>query len=62
MPLRKDIDPLELKDHLGSLNIIECLPERDDFRYRLIGTRIAEARPKGDQSSLEIVTPRRSPE
>jgi hypothetical protein len=43
MPLRKDIDPLELKDHLGSLNIIECLTERDDFRYRLIGTRIAEA-------------------
>ena len=43
LPLRQDIDPLELKQHLGSLNIIECLPGLTDFRYRLIGTRIAEA-------------------
>jgi len=43
LPLRRDLDPLGLKDHLGSLNIIECLPDLSDFRYRLIGTRIAEA-------------------
>lgn len=43
LPLRKDIDPLELRQHLGSLNIIECLPGLADFRYRLIGTTIAEA-------------------
>jgi hypothetical protein len=43
LPLRRDVDPLELKEHLGSLNIIECLPDLADFRYRLIGTRIAEA-------------------
>lgn len=43
LPLRKDIDPLELQAHLGSLNIIECLPGLVDFRYRLIGTNIVEA-------------------
>jgi hypothetical protein len=43
LPLRKDIDPLELKEHLGSLNIIDCLPGLADFRYRLIGTHIAQA-------------------
>jgi len=43
LPMRQDIDPLELQEHLGSLNIIECLPGLTDFRYRLIGTNIAEA-------------------
>src|SRR5215468_12423632 len=33
----------------------------EDLYYLVHGTRIAEARPKGDQSSLEIVTPNRSP-
>jgi hypothetical protein len=43
LPLRRDVDPLQLKAHLGSLNIIECLPGLDDFRYRLIGTNIVAA-------------------
>jgi hypothetical protein len=43
LPRRRDIDPLELRQHLGSLNIIECLPGLADFRYRLIGTNIAAA-------------------
>lgn len=43
LPLRKDIDPLELRPHLGSLVIIECLPGLADFRYRLIGTNIVDA-------------------
>jgi phosphate transport system protein len=34
----------------------------EDLYYLVHGTRIAEARPKGDQSSLEIVTTGRSPE
>jgi phosphate transport system protein len=34
----------------------------EDLYYLVHGTRIAEARPKGDQSSLEIVAPRRSAE
>jgi hypothetical protein len=43
LPARKDIDPLELRQHLGSLNIIDCLPGLGDFRYRLIGTTIVQA-------------------
>ena len=43
LPLRADIDPLDLRTHLGSLNLIECLPGYEDFRYRLIGTKITEA-------------------
>jgi hypothetical protein len=43
MPLRREIDPLELKAHLGFLVLIDVLPEAKDFRLRLIGTKIAEA-------------------
>jgi hypothetical protein len=43
IPLRADIDPVELRKHVGSLVLIECLPEADDFRYRLIGTAITQA-------------------
>jgi hypothetical protein len=43
LPLRKDIDPVELQKHLGSLNLIECLPDLTDFRFRLIGTNVAQA-------------------
>lgn len=43
LPLRSDVDPLELKPYLGSLNLIDCLPELADFRYRLIGTNIVAA-------------------
>ncbi|MGO8920731.1 MAG: PAS domain-containing protein [Stellaceae bacterium] len=43
LPLRKDIDPLELQPHLGSLVIIECLPGLTNFRYRLFGTKVVAA-------------------
>jgi hypothetical protein len=43
LPLRKEVDPVELQRHLGSLNLIECLPDFSDFRYRLIGTNIVQA-------------------
>lgn len=43
MPLRSEIDPIELKAHLGGLVMIECLADQDDFRYRLIGTRVVQA-------------------
>ena len=42
VPLRVDIDPLEMKAHLGSLFIAEALPDGADFRYRLIGTNLTE--------------------
>lgn len=40
LPRRVDIDPVELKRHLGSLFLVEPLPDFSDFRYRLVGTSI----------------------
>ena len=42
MPLRSDIDPLELRGHLGLLVLIDVLPGVTDFRMRLVGTTIVE--------------------
>lgn len=40
LPARGDFDPMEMKPYLGDLFIVESLPEIDNFRYTLIGTRI----------------------
>ncbi|MBP6818095.1 MAG: PAS domain-containing protein [Ferrovibrio sp.] len=37
IPRRQDIDPTQLKEHLGSLFIAEPIEGGADFRYRLIG-------------------------
>lgn len=42
MPSRADIHPADLKTHLGWLCFIEALPGNEDFRFRLIGSRVAE--------------------
>jgi hypothetical protein len=42
MPARADIDPLELKRHLGSLCLIDVFHAPLRMRYRLIGTKIVE--------------------
>lgn len=42
VPRREDIDPIELKDHLPSLFMLDVLDAGRDFRYRLVGTTIAE--------------------
>ena len=42
-PPRSALDPVELRAHMGSLVLIECLPDLLDFRYRLIGTHVTEA-------------------
>lgn len=42
MPARGQIVPADLKEHLGWLCFIEALPDHDDFRFRLIGSRVAE--------------------
>ena len=39
-PSRADIEPRELKYHLGNIMLTEALPGLDDFRFRLIGTRV----------------------
>ena len=40
MPSRKDIVPSEIKDHLGWVIMLDVLPGMEEFRYRLIGTRV----------------------
>jgi hypothetical protein len=42
-PLRRLLDPIELRAHLGSLALIECLDGLADFRFRLVGTGIVDA-------------------
>jgi hypothetical protein len=42
MPTRADIDPIELRKHLGWIELVDVLPDRSDFRYRLLGTGITE--------------------
>ena len=41
-PGRHEIDPLEIKSHLGTLFMLDVLEAGRDYRYRLIGTRIVE--------------------
>jgi hypothetical protein len=42
VPLRSDIDPIDLKQHLGSLFIADYIPDKADFRLRLVGTFLTE--------------------
>jgi hypothetical protein len=42
MPARGDIVANDLKEHLGWLCFIEAQPGYEDFRFRLIGSRVAE--------------------
>lgn len=42
VPSRADIKPHELKAHLGSIILAEALPGYDDFRFRLVGTRVTQ--------------------
>ena len=42
MPLRAAVDPAELKAHLGTLFIVEPLPGLEDFRYRLMGSKLVQ--------------------
>jgi hypothetical protein len=42
MPSRDDIDPLDIRDVMPSIIIVEIEPEPLRFRYRLIGTRLTE--------------------
>jgi hypothetical protein len=40
LPSRDDIDPVELKEHLGNLCLVEVLGPPLRLRYRLVGTNI----------------------
>jgi hypothetical protein len=41
LPARGDFDPVEMKECLGNIFLLEYLPDIDNFRYTLIGTKIA---------------------
>lgn len=40
VPSRADINPVELREHLGWIMMIEVLEDFAEFRYRLIGTKV----------------------
>jgi hypothetical protein len=42
MPSRADIDPLEMKEHLGWIILADVLADYADFRFRLVGTRVTD--------------------
>ena len=42
MPARRDIDPIELRSHLGRLSLVDLEYDPFRLRYRLIGTNITE--------------------
>jgi hypothetical protein len=42
MPARADIDPLDLKAHLGHLLLVDVERAPLRFRYRLVGTKITD--------------------
>lgn len=40
MPSRDDINPVQMREHLGWIMMMDVLPGFADFRYRLIGTKV----------------------
>jgi hypothetical protein len=42
MPSRADIKPAEMKEYLGWIILVDALPAFDDFRFRMIGTRVSQ--------------------
>ncbi|MGD0865926.1 MAG: PAS domain-containing protein [Rhizomicrobium sp.] len=42
MPSRADIRPADMKEHLGWIVLLDALPDRSEFRYRTIGTRVTQ--------------------
>ncbi|NNG04115.1 MAG: PAS domain-containing protein [Inquilinus sp.] len=40
MPARSDVDPLDLREHIGRIHLIEVI-DGERFQYRVYGSRIA---------------------
>jgi len=53
MPRRADIDPIEMRDWLSRLALIDVGPEGTRFRYRLVGTALTELR-GSDPTGLSV--------
>ena len=43
LPARVDFDPVDLREHIGSLFLVDVMDGGDDFQYRLIGSMIVDA-------------------
>lgn len=43
LPLRADFDPLDVPQHLPDIALVDIGPEGDEFTYRVVGTRVADA-------------------
>jgi len=58
MPRRRDIDPLEFKDFLGRVNLVEIKAPPERFIFRVLGTRFP-LRPGGarDGQGISIIPP-----
>lgn len=53
MPRRADIDPLEMRDWLSRIALIDVKDGGEAFRYRLVGTALTELR-GSDPTGLEV--------
>ena len=42
MPARADINPAEMKEHLGWILLLDVFSDFSDFRFRTIGTRVTQ--------------------
>lgn len=42
MPARRDIDPLDVRELMGNMTLIDVRQEPVEFRFRLAGTRIVD--------------------
>jgi hypothetical protein len=42
MPSRADIKASEMREHLGWMMLVEALPDFSEFRYKLMGTLVAQ--------------------
>jgi hypothetical protein len=46
MPSRRDIIPSEIRSHLPSVLLVDVIGDGEDFRYRLVGTRLHDYFPE----------------
>jgi len=42
MPSRSQLRPSEIRSHIASITLVEALPGMDDFRFRIVGTKVAQ--------------------
>ena len=61
MPSRADLDPLDIPDLLPCVVLLDVLRDPPDFRYRLIGTQVADSLNKDHTGSKMSEIPHQAP-